>query len=96
MRIDRRLLTALIVLKVTYDDPPISCADMKKCTTEVKKEITVGDCVGPEPDTISPPVYVYYELTNYFQNHRRYVKSRNDDQLRWEQLIRKWVLENKY
>ncbi|KNC50358.1 uncharacterized protein AMSG_12017 [Thecamonas trahens ATCC 50062] len=30
------------------------------------------------------PVYVYYELTNYYQNHRRYVKSRNDAQLRGE------------
>ncbi|KNC56290.1 Ala-interacting subunit 5 [Thecamonas trahens ATCC 50062] len=28
------------------------------------------------------PVYVYYQLTNYYQNHRRYVKSRNDAQLR--------------
>merc|ERR1711916_422514 len=25
------------------------------------------------------PVYVYYQLTNYYQNQRRYVKSRNDD-----------------
>jgi len=28
------------------------------------------------------PVYFYYRLDNYYQNHRRYVKSRNDDQLR--------------
>jgi len=27
------------------------------------------------------PVFVYYELTNFYQNHRRYVKSRDDDQL---------------
>uniref|UniRef100_A0A182VM84 Uncharacterized protein n=1 Tax=Anopheles merus TaxID=30066 RepID=A0A182VM84_ANOME len=26
-------------------------------------------------------VYLYYGLTNYYQNHRRYVKSRDDDQL---------------
>lgn len=26
-------------------------------------------------------VYVYYGLSNYFQNHRRYVKSRDDEQL---------------
>ena len=24
---------------------------------------------------------MYYGLTNYYQNHRRYVKSRDDDQL---------------
>jgi hypothetical protein len=28
------------------------------------------------------PVYLYYELNNYFQNHRLYVKSRSFEQLR--------------
>ncbi|CAH1449739.1 unnamed protein product [Lactuca virosa] len=28
------------------------------------------------------PIYVYYQLDNYYQNHRRYVKSRSDQQLR--------------
>ncbi|CAN1302364.1 Putative ALA-interacting subunit 2 [Linum perenne] len=27
------------------------------------------------------PIYVYYQLDNYYQNHRRYVKSRSDQQL---------------
>lgn len=33
-------------------------------------------------DKMEQPVYLYYKLTNYYQNHRRYVKSRNDQQLR--------------
>ncbi|XP_073005345.1 putative ALA-interacting subunit 2 [Typha latifolia] len=28
------------------------------------------------------PIFIYYELDNYYQNHRRYVKSKNDKQLR--------------
>ncbi|CAA7062095.1 unnamed protein product [Microthlaspi erraticum] len=32
--------------------------------------------------TMKHPVYVYYQLENFYQNHRRYVKSRNDAQLR--------------
>lgn len=28
------------------------------------------------------PIYFYYKLTNFYQNHRRYVKSRSDAQLR--------------
>lgn len=27
------------------------------------------------------PIFAYYRLTNYYQNHRRYVKSRDDTQL---------------
>ncbi|CAK8542865.1 unnamed protein product [Lathyrus sativus] len=28
------------------------------------------------------PIYVYYQLGNFYQNHRRYVKNRDDKQLR--------------
>ncbi|CAM9147785.1 unnamed protein product [Phaeothamnion confervicola] len=30
---------------------------------------------------MAAPIYVYYELDNFFQNHRRYVRSRSSDQL---------------
>jgi len=30
---------------------------------------------------MSKPIYVYYRLDNFYQNHRRYARSRNDDQL---------------
>ena len=33
------------------------------------------------PDPIGPPVLFYYRLTNFYQNHRRYVKSLDTDQL---------------
>lgn len=31
---------------------------------------------------MAAPVYFYYQLANFYQNHRRYVKSRSDGQLR--------------
>ena len=31
-------------------------------------------------------VYMYYGLTNFYQNHRRYVRSRDDNQLHGEML----------
>jgi hypothetical protein len=34
------------------------------------------------PSTMKHPVFMYYKLTNYYQNHRRYVKSQNTDQLK--------------
>ena len=34
------------------------------------------------PDNLDPPVLFYYRLTNFYQNHRRYVKSLDSDQLK--------------
>ena len=36
----------------------------------------------PIPNNIGPPVLLYYRLTNFYQNHRRYVKSLDTDQLK--------------
>ena len=46
--------------------------DGHSCTCSVPFEIP-NDLVGT--------VYMYYGLTNFYQNHRRYAKSRDDDQL---------------
>lgn len=34
------------------------------------------------PKQMKSPVYIYYQLDHFYQNHRRYVKSRSDKQLR--------------
>ncbi|GMI90407.1 hypothetical protein like AT1G54320 [Hibiscus trionum] len=34
------------------------------------------------PKRMKQPIYVYYQLDNFYQNHRRYVKSRSDSQLK--------------
>lgn len=38
------------------------------------------------PDTMNAPVYFYYQLDNFYQNHRRYVRSRSDRQLRGDEI----------
>ncbi|EAU29674.1 conserved hypothetical protein [Aspergillus terreus NIH2624] len=38
------------------------------------------------PEDMGPPVYMYYRLTNFYQNHRRYVKSLDVDQLKGKPL----------
>ncbi|KAG0652063.1 Meiotically up-regulated 89 [Hyphodiscus hymeniophilus] len=35
----------------------------------------------PVPSRLDPPVLFYYRLTNFYQNHRRYAKSFDNDQL---------------
>ena len=37
-------------------------------------------------EAIDAPIYVYYQLDNFYQNHRRYVKSRSFDQLKGKSL----------
>ncbi|XAR54511.1 hypothetical protein NMG60_11029666 [Bertholletia excelsa] len=49
----------------------VSPSTNKTCT----KTLTI-------PKKMKKPVYVYYQLDNFYQNHRRYVKSRSDKQLR--------------
>ncbi|KAJ7960032.1 ALA-interacting subunit [Quillaja saponaria] len=59
----------------TYRDRPLTFIqqndDNKTCT----RMLTVRE-------QMKAPIYVYYELDNFYQNHRRYVKSKNDHQLR--------------
>ncbi|BFZ53182.1 alkylphosphocholine resistance protein lem3 [Savitreella phatthalungensis] len=38
------------------------------------------------PDDLQPPVLLYYKLTNFYQNHRRYVKSVSENQLRGDAI----------
>ncbi|KAJ6189812.1 hypothetical protein N7519_004720 [Penicillium mononematosum] len=45
------------------------------------------------PETLGPPVYLYYRLTNFYQNHRRYVQSFNQDQLKGK-AVRNATLAN--
>ena len=56
----------------------------------------VGDCADDAKTTCTVPisvsedmvgsVFVYYELDNFYQNHRTYVKSRSNDQLRGKEM----------
>jgi hypothetical protein len=59
-----------------YDvDPSVEGGRFKGCTLTIDVE-----------EDMEPPVYVYYQLDNFYQNHRRYVKSRSDKQLRGEEV----------
>ena len=37
---------------------------------------------------------VYYQLNNFYQNHRRYVKSKSDDQLKGKSLSLKSIKDS--
>jgi len=60
----------------TYDSP--------QNATAIPPEVIPMVSFPALPEDMPQPVYFYYKLTNFYQNHRRYVKSRSDDQLRGE------------
>jgi hypothetical protein len=64
----QNITLSTIAQKVNYIQDPTT---PKNCTIA----LTI-------PHYMKQPVYVYYELQNFYQNHRRYVKSRDDAQLK--------------
>lgn len=54
-----------------YDDNTL-------CNVKLPNTCTVPMTIK---EKIVAPVYVYYQLDNFYQNHRRYVKSRSFQQL---------------
>jgi len=43
---------------------------------------------------MEPPIFMYYKLTDYYQNHRRYVRSRDDNQLRGRDVTEADLLDS--
>jgi len=56
----------------------LTCAEVLKANISAKCKCEID--FNLEKD-FKGTVYMYYGLSNYYQNHRRYVKSRDDDQL---------------
>ncbi|KAL0239437.1 hypothetical protein GEMRC1_009545 [Eukaryota sp. GEM-RC1] len=72
-------ITSLIasLLLLILHSSPIQVSDQYSSTcTDSLCDITLNI-----PETIKAPVYIYYELSNFHQNHRRYISSFSKSQL---------------
>lgn len=56
----------------------VTCSEKLANNTNITCNCTMNFTL---PNDYHGDVYMYYGLSNYYQNHRRYVKSRDDDQL---------------
>jgi hypothetical protein len=62
-----------------YDQTKQDCPSWQQDRTGCSKPI---EFTIPADMKQSDGIFMYYKLTNFYQNHRRYVKSRSDAQLR--------------
>eukprot|EP00897_Mesotaenium_endlicherianum_P002878 jgi/Mesen1/2618/ME000166S01733 len=78
------LAIAVVEIVKRYEDLCLPNLSNAQRQTYIQDNTTPKNCsvTLTVPKKMKPPIYVYYELTNFYQNHRRYVKSRNDEQLR--------------
>ena len=72
---------------------PLGIAVLVVSSDVVEYRETYSHCRTPEcyvtfsvSETMESPVFLYYELTNMFRNHRLYLKSRSDEQLAGDDL----------
>ncbi|XP_076810680.1 cell cycle control protein 50A-like [Clavelina lepadiformis] len=64
----------------SLENPSMTCSIFRGNSTFAPEQCTCQMNINVTSD-MQGTVYVYYGLTNFFQNHRRYVKSRDDMQL---------------
>ena len=74
-------------LRASDSGAPVSTPQWAFVNRTGTSDVAVGEeqqCVlqFDVPADIDPPVLLYYKLTNFYQNHRRYVKSLDQNQLR--------------
>lgn len=79
----------LYVMSDQITEMEIRYDNVKDCEDKLRKDNE--ECrvdLGTIDTQISGPIYVYYQLDNFYQNHRRYVKSRDNEQLngKWKNV----------
>ena len=71
----------LLELRIVYDaynDTTVPCTIT---TANANKTCTLNITI---PHDLDPPILIHYEITNFYQNQRKYLNSRDDIQLRGE------------
>eukprot|EP00918_Siedleckia_nematoides_P088459 GHVU01194451.1.p1 GENE.GHVU01194451.1~~GHVU01194451.1.p1 ORF type:complete len:341 (+),score=57.31 GHVU01194451.1:361-1383(+) len=76
------VVASVVECQVQYKDG--SCSG-QQCDSVHNITISAENCVGlpaSAPNQIAAPLYLYYTLTNFYQSHRRYVRSKSTTQLK--------------
>lgn len=74
----------VVEVPLRYDDQCLPAIFKYHAVDYIKDDRTNKTCIQKwrVKNKMKAPVFVYYQLDDFYQNHRRYVKSRSDNQLR--------------
>jgi hypothetical protein len=70
------------VESANYGDETCCLSNCSSLQTWQRQDSNPCNITVTVTEAMEPPIYFYYKLTNYYQNHRRYVRSRDDQQLK--------------
>ncbi|CAN0840577.1 ALA-interacting subunit 1 [Linum grandiflorum] len=72
------------VVEITHRYDNLCLPESSNAVKHIQNKDTNKTCAGKLtiPKEMKGPIFIYYQLDNFYQNHRRYVKSRSDKQLK--------------
>jgi LEM3 (ligand-effect modulator 3) family / CDC50 family len=76
----------LLYLSQQIKEVVVRYDNLKDCDLSSKNLSHVCNITIPIEENFDPPIMVYYQLENFYQDHRRYIKSKSLGQLRGEDL----------
>lgn len=90
------LLRCLQVVEVVSEDYSAACC-IANCSSRIPSERVDRnpcDIQIAVTERMEPPIFMYFKLTDYYQNHRRYVRSRDDNQLKGDDVTADDLLDS--
>lgn len=68
-------------------EPPVfhyvNTSQFLDSTWQNPNQLTIQNCIidFTVPETMTGPIFMYYRMTNFYQNHRQYIKNYDSSQL---------------
>jgi len=77
------IILGIIILVFSNKIEEVSFRYDEECKNQIKENKNGGKCIITMniKKTMKKKIMIYYQLNGFYQNHRRYVKSKSDDQL---------------